>query len=256
MRGVAPAALFAAAWLAFNAEPPRLSPPVAATPLAGETQHVQGIEVDERRLWVTSVDKEKKAGLLFEYTLPEAAIKRSVEVQDGVRYHPGGISGDAETLWIPIAEYHRAGTSVVQRRSKRTLGIQSQFPVGDHIGCIAVTPTHVVGANWDARLIYIWTHDGRPVRTVRNPTNNAFQDMKFVDGQIVAAGLLPDKSGAIDWLEYPSLKPTRRVLAGRTDRGVAYTHEGMALSGELLYLLPEDSPSRLFTFRLKPRSPE
>ena len=83
-----------------------------------------------------------------------------------------------------------------------------------------------------------------------NPSGNAYQDLKFVDGQLVGSGLLADHTGAIDWLEYPSLRLIRRVPTGKTSRGVAYSNEGMALRGNRIFLLPEDSPSRLFEFRL------
>jgi len=72
--------------------------------------------------------------------------------------------------------------------------------------------------------------------------------MKFAGSQLVASGLLPDGSGAIDWLEYPSLRLLRRVAMGRTSRGIAYTNEGMTVRGNRVFLLPEDGPSRLFEF--------
>jgi len=76
------------------------------------------------------------------------------------------------------------------------------------------------------------------------------QDMKFVDGRLVASGLLPGRAGAIDWLEYPSLRLIRRLPVGQSSRGISYSSEGMAVRGDRLLLLPEDSPSRLFEFRL------
>ncbi len=51
-------------------------------------------------------------------------------------------------------------------------------------------------------------------------------------------------------LSEPSLKLIRRITLGLTSRAVPYTNEGMALRGNRLLLLPEDSPSRLFEFRL------
>ena len=58
--------------------------------------------------------------------------------------------------------------------------------------------------------------------------------------------------GAVDWLEWPSLRLERRVHAGKTDRGVPYTNEGMAVREDRVFLLPEDGPSRLFEFRVGP----
>ena len=217
--------------------------------LGADTHHVQGIEVDDSAVWVSSVDAPAKRGLLMQFALPEGRLLRAREIHDGLRYHPGGISGAGTSLWIPIAEYRRESTSIVQRRNKKTLAVEFQFAVDDHIGCIAVTPEHLIGGNWDSRLLYVWTHRGELVRKVPNPTGNAFQDLKFVAGQLVGGGLLADKSGAIDWLEYPSFRHVRRMLAGRTDRGAAYTHEGIAIAEGKLWLLPEDAPSRLFSFR-------
>jgi hypothetical protein len=223
---------------------------VDVIPLRGETHHVQGIEVDGPRLWVTSVDRFSRRALLFAFDLPGGAVRESIEMQHGSRYHPGGVSSDAESLWIPLAEYTPAGSSVIQRRSRKTLRLISEFSVPDHIGCVAVTPERIIGANWDARELYFWTHEGKLIRKAANPTGNAFQDLKFSEGRLVGSGLLTDKSGAIDWLELPSLRPVRRIPVGRTDRGVAYTQEGMAISDRNLWLLPEDAPSRLFVFRL------
>jgi hypothetical protein len=217
--------------------------------LRANTYHVQGIEVHGRTLWVSSVDAPGKRGLLMEFALPEGNLLRMKEIQDGARFHPGGLSGTETSLWIPVAEYRRESTSIIQRRNKKTLEVEFQFAVDDHIGCVAVTPEHLVGGNWDAKLLYVWSHRGELIRKVSNPAGNAFQDLKFIAGQLAGGGLLPDRSGAIDWLEYPSLRPVRRMLAGRTDRGVAYTHEGIAIADGKLWLLPEDAPSRLFAFR-------
>jgi hypothetical protein len=54
-------------------------------------------------------------------------------------------------------------------------------------------------------------------------------------------------------MDFPSLKITRRIAAGRTDRGDVFTREGMALRNGKLYLLPEDGPTRLFIFDLTTR---
>lgn len=218
--------------------------------LEANTHHVQGVDFDQHRLWVTSVDKTGHKGYLQEFSVDTGALLRTVEVTRGVQYHAGGLSAEGGSLWLPVAEYRRASSSVVEKRSVRTLELEAEFSVADHIGCVAVAPGEVVGANWDSRDFYIWDRAGRLLRKASNPTQNAYQDIKYVDGMLVASGLLPDHSGAIDWLEYPALRLVRRVAVGRTDRGVAYTSEGMAIHGDRILLLPEDSPSRLFEFRL------
>lgn len=218
--------------------------------LAGETHHVQGIEVDGAQLWVTSVDRKEKRGLVFRYKLPEGDLLRSAEIEQGARYHPGGISADGNSLWVPVAEYVRNSTTVVQRRNKQTLELEAEFEVADHIGAIAVTPEGLLGANWDGRDFYVWNKQGRQLRKFANPYPVAIQDMKFIEGRLVVGGLLAERSGVVDWLEWPSLKLSRRIATGQTDRGVAYTNEGMTMREGKLWLLPEDAPSRLFVFRL------
>ena len=224
---------------------------VRTTGLHGDTHHVQGIDFDQQHLWVTSVDKTNRKGYLQEFSMPQGEAVRTVEVTAGDRFHPGGLMVEGDSLWMPLAEYRRASTSFIQKRNLRTLELEAQFEVGDHIGCVAAGPGILIGANWDSRDFYIWDRSGRLLRKVPNPTTNAYQDMKFVDGELVASGLLPGKAAAIDWLEYPSLRLIRRLTAGKSDRGVPYTSEGMAIRGGRLLLLPEDSPSRLFEFRFR-----
>lgn len=228
-----------------------LGPPTVIA-LDGKTFHVQGMDLDRDRLWVTSVDAADHKGYLHLFSLPSGKLIRSLEIQDGDRFHPGGISADLNSLWIPVAEYRRNSTSVVQRRDKQNLKLLFQFEVSDHIGCIAVAPGALIGGNWDGREFYVWDHKGRLTRKLVNPTLAAYQDMKFIDGALVASGLLPGRAGAIDWLEFPSFRLLRRISAGPTDRGVPYTNEAMTVRGGRLYLLPEDGPSRLFIFALKP----
>lgn len=227
-----------------------LDRPAQVIPLQGETHHVQGIALEGSRLWVSSVDRPKQRGLLMEFALPEGKLVRSVEVQDGARYHPGGISADRSSLWVPVAEYKRTSSAILQKRSKKTLAVEQEFAVEDHIGCVAVSPQGLIGANWDARELYLWNRRGELIRKVANPHGNAFQDLKFFEGKLVGGGLLADKTGAVDWLELPLFRLVRRLPVGKTDRGVVYTHEGMMVAKGRIWLLPEDGPSRLFVFDL------
>ncbi len=228
-----------------------LGPPKVIA-LDGQIFHVQGIDLDRDHLWVTSADTVSRKGFIHLFSWPGGKLIRSVEIQRGDRFHPGGIATDAHSLWIPVAEYRRNSTSVIQRRDKRSLKLLSEFDVSDHIGCIASTPDALIGGNWDSREFYIWDRAGRLTAKLANPTQAAYQDMKFVKGAVIASGLLPGKTGAIDWLQLPSLTLLKRITAGSTDRGVPYTNEGMTVRNGRLYLLPEDGPSRLFSFPLRP----
>jgi hypothetical protein len=222
---------------------------VGVTDLKGLVYHVQGIDLDETAVWATSVDTPNQKGYLHEFSY-SGELRRSIEIQDGVRFHPGGIATDSTSLWVPIAEYRAHSTSVVQRRNKRTLEIEYAFDVPDHIGCIAVTPEYLIGGNWDSKEFYVWDYKGRLIRKFPSGTQTAYQDMKYYNGFLVASGLRQDGAGSIDWLTLPSFEVTRQIRAGKTDRGVSFTREGMTIHGSRLVLLPEDGPARMFVFQL------
>jgi hypothetical protein len=63
-------------------------PLVRTVQLRGTTHHVQGIDFDDTRLWVTSVDRVARKGYLHEFSLPEGELRRTVEVGSGERFHP------------------------------------------------------------------------------------------------------------------------------------------------------------------------
>lgn len=228
-------ALFAL-WMAA---PPQ---PISVTPLEGATHHVQGIVVDGTSLWVTSVDRLAKKGYLFEFELATGKRLRSVEVQQGAMFHPGGFDMDDDSLWIPVAEYKKDGHTVIQRRSKATLAILSTFTVDDHIGCLTLMDGHLIGGNWDARKFYEWSFDGRFISVRNNPNASHYQEIKYRYGTLMASG------GVVHWLDPEELEPLRTYSLGKSDRNVPYTNEGMDFRDGKLYLLPEDGPSRLFIF--------
>ena len=221
-------------------------------PLQATLDHVQGIDVEGGTLWVSSVERKSHRGFLHRFDLETGKLLAEVEVQDGDRYHPGGITLDGDSIWVPVAEYRRLSTTVMQRRDKRTLELLSSFPVADHIGSVAAAPDVLYGGNWDSLQIYTWTREGRQLAKRDNLEGTAYQDMKFVDGKIAGGGVRTKDEGSVDWLDPAALTLTRRILFGRTERGPLYTQEGMTLRGGLLYLLPEDGPSRLFVYRLPP----
>jgi hypothetical protein len=217
--------------------------------LEGVTHHVQGIDTDGDRLWVTAVDRPTSKGFLYEYSIQNGKRLHALELQVGERYHPGGIATDETSIWIPIAEYKAHSSALIQRRNKKTLEVEFEFSVPDHIGCIAVTPDLIIGGNWDSREFYIWNHEGILIRKIESQTQNSYQDLKFSNGRIVGSGTLVDHQGAVDWLDLASMKLTDRILVGEVDKGTSLAREGMAVRGDHLLFLPEDDASRLFVFR-------
>jgi hypothetical protein len=211
---------------------------------------VQGIDTDGVHLWVTSVDRAARKGYLQEFTVSDGRLARTIELQDGDRFHPGGIAADEGSIWIPIAEYRANSTAIIQQRNRKTFALESQFSVSDHIGCIAVTADYVIGGNWDSKDFYIWDHRGKLIRKVSSETGNAYQDLKVRNGQLAASGTLAGAKPALDFLDMATMKLLRRVTLGNTDRNQPLTREGMTIFGNKLWLLPEDADSRLFIFGL------
>ena len=220
--------------------------------LQADVHHVQGIVVDGDHLYVTSVGRDARKGLLSEFSLPSGELIGSVEIQQGDVFHPGGLDHDATSLWIPVAEYRANSRAVIQRRSKKTLELISSFEVPDHVGGLALATASVHLVNWDARDFYSYSLDGKLLSKSPNPNGTRYQDIKFRDGMLIASGLnpKPTSGGAVEWLKPGTLSSTRRLEFQLTDRGTPLNNEGMDLVGDRLYLLPEDFPSRLFVYSL------
>ena len=225
----------------------------AVVTLGADLHHVQGIDVEGGRLWVSSVDAKAGKGYLSLLDAESGKLLKQVEVQEGKRIHAGGLQLDGDSVWVPVAEYDRDGPTTVQRRNKRTLALESSFEVGDHIGCLAAGADRLMGGNWDSKVVYTWSKEGRELARKASPSGANFQDLKMDGGLLAGSGNVgrgagAGEAGAIEWWDPKSWKMARRITVGMTDRGKPFTHEGMAWRGGRLYLLPEDAPSRLFVF--------
>ena len=157
---------------------------------------------------------------------------------------------DDVSLYIPVAEYRASSSTVVQRRSRDSLDLISSFQVADHIGALAVGPDRLYAANWDARKLVEISPEGKVLRTRDNPTPLAIQDWKYRYGILVASAVTsagPNGAGVV-WLDPETLEVLKAAPAGVTDRGIPFTNEGLDSCDGTLYLLPEDTPSRIFVF--------
>jgi len=266
MRSSLPLLLLALASLSMAAAPDRFDGAIehtrlmGALELDGELFHVQGLELERRRIWVTSVDAANRRGYLHEFDRRSGKLLRRLELTDGARYHPGGISISGRSIWVPVAEYRPRSSAILIEIDADSLHVRRKIQVADHLGFVAASGDTLVAGNWDSRLLHIFdlTKNAAP-RIVPNPSPTRYQDMKFVDGQLVAGGSLTLWSGAVDWIDWPSMKVSRSLRAGAIGpirpigRGGPYTGEGMAIEGRDLYVVPEDGPSRMFHFKLDDR---
>jgi hypothetical protein len=222
---------------------------VGVTVIAENLHHVQGIDVEGDVFWVSSVDAKAGKGYLTRLDRKTGKLLRQVEVQSGKRIHPGGISLDGDSIWIPVAEYDRDGPTTMERRNKNTLEIETSFEVNDHIGCVAVGRDFLIGGSWSSRTVYQWTKEGKELLRKENPIATAWQDLKMDGELLMGSGPAGKEQGAVEWLKLPGFELVKRIVTHQTDRKLSYSHEGMTYRKGSLYFLPEDAPSRLFEFR-------
>ena len=233
---------------------------VGALGLKGEVFHVQGFALDGPHLWITSVDLARRRAYLHEFDRGTGRFVRRVELTDGVRYHPGGLSLSGRSIFVPVAEPRPHSSAVLVEIDADSLTVRRRIAVADHLGCVAASGQVLVAGNWDSALLYVFDQrTGTRLRIVPNRLPTQYQDMKFVGNQLVAGGTLTLWNGSVDWIDWPSMHLRRSVHAGAIGplrpfgRGGPSTGEGMAIEGRDLYLLPEDGPSRVFHFRLDDR---
>ena len=191
--------------------------------LRGEVFHVQGVDVDRDFIYVSSVDTWRRRALLHKFTRAGDLVG-VLDLTDGARYHAGGLSLDGDSVWVPVAEYRSGSTTRMFEVDKAGLSVKSSFMVADHIGAVAAAGGLLHGGNWDSAEFYSWTRAGQALRRVHNPARVAYQDLKVVDGRLVAAGLLRGgQAGTVDWLDPQTLEQRDRLAVGRRDGGGVWT---------------------------------
>lgn len=226
--------------------------------LGGNLFHVQGLALEPARIWATSVDNATRTAWLHEFDRATGKPLRRIELTDGARYHPGGISVEGGLIWVPVAEMRPESSAVLVGIDARTLEVRRRIAVADHLGCVAVSGNRLVAGNWDSKLLYEFdAATGAQVQIVPNPSQTRYQDIKFVGDHLVAGGHRDWISGTIDWIDWRSHKLVRSLKAGAIGpvrpfgRGGPLTGEGMAIEGRDVYLLAEDGPGRVFHYRLE-----
>src|SRR5438309_4204734 len=110
---------------------------IGALNLSGELFHVQGVELEREHIWVTSVDLQNHKGYIHEFDRATGRFERRLELTDGLRYHPGGISISGRSIWVPVAEMTPNSSTVLVEIDADTLQIRRRISVADHLGCVA-----------------------------------------------------------------------------------------------------------------------
>lgn len=236
--------------------------------------HTQGLYVTDRHFYVTGRLESPPARALllrFEREPPHRYEYRDMTPQapNGASArldHPGGFDFDGTSFWIPIAvSAPTPPTAIMRVEVQPDAPLQRwrtrvAFYVADHIGALAwhAHEHRLYGANWDTRQVYAWSPSGElAARTQQSRPywRLAIQDWKGATGTpwprpgvIVAGGIdkssgrAPDESPAVVEVLDPGRghRLARVRLPTLPDHDGPVTHEGLALRGGRLYLLPGD----------------
>ena len=238
-----------------------------------DTYHPQGMVRIAGTYFVSSVDKDGKAGHLFKI---DAAGKllADLTLTEGDLYHPGGIDYDGRDIWVPLAEYRPDSRSIIYRVNPETMKATEVLRVPDHIGAVVHdTDGHVLyGMSWGSRKIYRWQRDGAGAVTQSlNPSHYVdYQDCKYLGAhQAVCGGVTEIRQaaggpsfrlGGLDVINLREGRPVHQVpVLLWTPAGVVMTQNPIWIEakadGLRAYFMPEDNRSTIYIYDVLPRPP-
>ena len=248
---------------------------VSSVPIKFPTFHPQGMVKIGETFYVSSVDKENRAGHLFKI---DAAgnLLADLPMGEGAIHHPGGIDYDGTSIWVPLAEYRPDSRAIVYRVDPRTMKVTEVLRFADHIGAIVhnTGDRTLHGVSWGSRRFYRWTLDaaGRvtnagvapeKLRTLNTSHYLDYQDCKYAGARrMVCTGVTemrqrPDapafRLGGIDLVDLADGRPLHQTpVALWTPGGLDMTHNPVWLeatpTGLRGYFMPEDDRSTIYIY--------
>jgi hypothetical protein len=237
---------------------------VASTPMRFDTFHPQGMVRVGETWFVSSVDRDGRAGHLFKVDRA-GNLLGDLKLVEGPIYHPGGIDYDGRSIWLPLAEYRPDSRSILFRIDPDTMKASEVARVADHIGAIVhdTDDDTLHGVSWGSRRFYRWDRRGR-VTVTANPSHYVdYQDCKYIGGQRMVCGGVaelagppggkPFRLGGLDVVDLAASRPVHQVpIALWTPAGVVMTQNPIWLeahgAGLRVYFLPEDTQSTLYVY--------
>lgn len=247
-----------------------------------QTYHPQGMTLINDQIYLSSVHAIKRKdgigkGYLFKID-DKGVLVETLELGEGVRYHPGGIDYDGEEIWVSVAEYKPDSSSIVYAVNPTTMKARKVFEFPDHLGAIAHDPNNhtLFALSWGSRRFYKWPterKDGEwlPVRpsepSVTLNTNHYidYQDCQVLHGtgRILCSGLNrfagkglgggPVALGGIDLIAMDTLRPEHMLpIPLWVDQTLVMTHNPFFVqstkTGIRLHFAPQDNETTLYTF--------
>jgi hypothetical protein len=249
--------------------------PASSVPIKFPTHHPQGMVKIGDTFYVSSVDKDKRAGHLFKIDAG-GRLLADLPMGEGAIYHPGGIDYDGTNIWVPVAEYRPSSRSIIYKVDPRTMKATEVFRFADHIGAIVYdTDDHSLhGVSWGSRRFYRWPlgADGRPtnaatppekLRTLNTSHYVDYQDCKYAGShRMLCTGLTEYHQsptapafllGGIELIDLTDGRPLHQVpVLLWTPAGLDMTHNPVWLeptaAGLRGYFMPEDDQSTIYIY--------
>ncbi|HRO48452.1 DUF6454 family protein [Agriterribacter sp.] len=268
---------------------------ISATPLRFTTYHTQGLTKVNGFFYMTAVkvnrwpkpygkimngydrDNGDGMGYLFRFD-SDGKLTDSIQIGEGVIYHPGGIDYDGKYIWVPVCEYRPNGKSLIYRIDPGNMQKTKMAACNDALGAIAYNRDNhtLVGMNWGSRKFYEWKVATVSDSTVLQPVSEQgiknlhyyidYQDCNYIgDGLMLCAGLKTYKHpnngtafklGGIEVIDMRNYSSVFQFPVNEWAKpGTVMTNNpcfAEIVSGKLrFYFVPEDDHSTLYTYELE-----
>lgn len=166
----------------------------SVTSLPFDVGHPQGLTSIGEDWLLTTVHTSSHTGHIVRLD-PSGSLIQTIDVTDGIRYHPGGVTFSSfdQGAWVATAEYRPHSTTCVSRLDQH-LDTTTQFTFDDHLGAICdLGDGTLFAVSWGSRIVYRLSTDG----TVLEQQRNRSHFIDYQDLQVVAPGLVM-ASGVVD----------------------------------------------------------
>jgi hypothetical protein len=250
---------------------------VATIPVKFPTHHPQGMVKIGDTFFVSSVDKDKRAGHLFKID-GTGHLLADLRLGEGAIYHPGGLDYDGTDIWVPVAEYRPDSHAIVYRVDPQTMRATEVFRFADHVGALAFdTDTRTLhGVSWGSRRFYHWpvSVDGTvkdpgvpSLLATPNPSHYVdYQDCHFAGGGLMLCGgvtvlpppppAAPFRLGGLELVDLANGRPEHQVpIQLWLPSGQVMTENPFwvepTTAGLRAYFMPEDDRSTIYVYDVK-----
>ena len=268
---------------------------ISATPLLFTTYHTQGLTKVNDFFYMTAVkvnrwpkpygkiingydrDNGDGMGYLFRFD-SDGKLTDSIQIGEGIIYHPGGIDFDGKYIWIPVCEYRPNGKSLIYRIDPDNMQKTKITSCNDALGAVAYNRDNhtLVGMNWGSRKFYAWKVTVVNDSTVLGPVSEQgiknqhyyidYQDCNYAgNGLMLCSGLrtyrnpIDDtvfKLGGIEMIDMRNYSSVFQFPVNEWAKpGTVMTNNpcfAEVINGKLrFYFVPEDDHSTLYTYEVE-----